>query len=91
MWGLVASDQVLSEFLFFWMQTVRLGDWVQMAIPSVNNKLPAKLRVALPPIPEQRRIVDLVESIDVYIDALEAQVETTRTARSALLAELLPS
>ena len=59
--GLVASDQVLSEFLFFWMQTVRLGDWVQIgAVPSVNNKIVGKLRVALPPIAEQRRIVDLV-------------------------------
>ncbi len=46
-------------------------------------------RVALPPIPEQRRIVDLIGSIDSYIDSLQSQAKATRAVRSALLAELL--
>ena len=47
------------------------------------------LSVLVPPLDEQRRIVDLVGSIDTYIDSLETQIEATRTARSALLSELL--
>lgn len=43
----------------------------------------------LPSIDEQRRIVDLVASIDSCIDRLQTQAEATRAARSALLAELL--
>jgi restriction endonuclease S subunit len=46
-------------------------------------------RVALPPIPEQRRIVDLIGSIDSYSDNLQTQAGATRAARSALVAELL--
>ena len=45
--------------------------------------------LALPPLAEQRRIVDVIESVDTYISALEKRAETARTARSALLHELL--
>jgi type I restriction enzyme S subunit len=45
--------------------------------------------LALPPLLEQRRIVDVIESVDAYIAALEKRAETARTARSALLHDLL--
>jgi type I restriction enzyme S subunit len=44
---------------------------------------------ALPPIAEQKRIVDVVSSVDAYIDALQQQVDAARTARNAVLHELL--
>ena len=43
----------------------------------------------VPPIAEQKRIVDVVSSVDAYIDALQQQVHTARTARNAVLHELL--
>ena len=43
----------------------------------------------LPPLVEQKRIVDVVSSVDFYIDALQQQVDTARTARKAVLHELL--
>ena len=45
--------------------------------------------VLLPPPAEQRRIVDVIESVDTYIAALEERAEIARTARSALLHDLL--
>jgi restriction endonuclease S subunit len=45
--------------------------------------------VLLPPLTEQRRIVDVVSSVDAYIDALQQQADTARTARNAVLHELL--
>lgn len=56
---------------------------------SITAKNLRGFRVAIPPVTEQRRIVDLIESIDSYIDSLRTQIEVTRAARSALLAELL--
>jgi len=47
------------------------------------------LRVAIPPVREQLRIVDLVASVDAYIAGLEKQVEAVRTARNAVLHQLL--
>ena len=45
--------------------------------------------VKLPPMPEQRRIVDLVSSVDTFIDALQQQADVAREARNAVLHELL--
>ena len=47
--------------------------------------------VARPPLEEQRRIVDLVSSVDTYIDALEHQADSARTVRNAVLDEQLQS
>jgi restriction endonuclease S subunit len=42
-----------------------------------------------PPLAEQKRIVDVVSSVDAYIDALQHQVTAARMARNAVLHELL--
>jgi restriction endonuclease S subunit len=46
-------------------------------------------KVLIPPLSEQKRIVDVVSCVDVYIDALQHHAETTSTARNAVLHELL--
>ncbi len=60
---------------------------------GINISLDAFFSVLfpLPPIVEQLRIVDLVKSMDVYIDSLENQAAATRAARSAVLAKVLTS
>jgi len=45
--------------------------------------------LSVPPLVEQRRIVDVVESVDNYIAALQARVDAARIARNAVLHELL--
>jgi type I restriction enzyme S subunit len=46
-------------------------------------------QVLLPPLAEQKRIVDVVSSVDAYIDALQQQSDSAHTARNAVLHELL--
>jgi len=43
----------------------------------------------LPPLNEQKRIVNLISSVDSYIDALEQQAESARKSRNAVLHEIL--
>lgn len=62
-------------------------DWQNKAHPSVIRKLYNNIPLA--PLAEQKRIVDVVSSVDAYIDALQQQVDTARTARNAVLHELL--
>lgn len=45
--------------------------------------------ILLPSLAEQKRIVDVVSSVDAYIDALQQQADTAREARDALLHDLL--
>jgi restriction endonuclease S subunit len=46
-------------------------------------------KVLLPPLPEQKRIVDLISSIDSYIEVLQQQLESAKKSRNAVLHELL--
>ena len=68
-------------------------DYTNYAVFGTRSKLTQasmkKIKVSLPPLAEQRRIVDLVGAIDTCIDALEVQVEADRIARAGVLAELL--
>ena len=47
------------------------------------------LPVFLPPLPEQRAIADVLDSIDVAIERTEAVIAATETLRDSLLHELL--
>jgi len=72
--GLIPRQQVLPEFLLLSMETVTLGDYAQQgAVPSVNQTLVAAIPVALPPLPVQRRIVDLMAHLDNHLANLRAE------------------
>ncbi len=47
------------------------------------------IQILLPPLVEQKRIVDVIESVDAYVASLESYANAARTARTALLHELL--
>jgi restriction endonuclease S subunit len=60
------------------------------AMPNLDVK--ALLRVEnikVPPLPEQRRIVDLISTVDSYIDALQQQLDSAKRSRNAVLHKLL--
>jgi type I restriction enzyme S subunit len=86
------SEKVLDEFLFFWVRGNRLQlddlsagtSFKRISTANLKN-----LRCVLPPLVEQKRIVDVLTSVDAYIDALQQQVCTARNARDAVLHELL--
>ena len=43
----------------------------------------SKISFWLPPLPEQKRIVDLISSVDSYIEALQQQLESAKNSKSA--------
>jgi len=57
--------------------------------PAVRPEDIASYTLMLPPLEEQRRIVDLMSSVDSYIAALQQHADLARSARSAVLSELL--
>lgn len=56
---------------------------------SLSWKAFSEMTFVVPPLAEQKRIVDVVSSVDAYIDALQRQVDSARTARNAVLHELI--
>lgn len=90
--SLVCGNDVLPRFVMYWCQAnkhqlvARAGGNTFL---EISRKKVAGIPILAPPLAEQRRIVDLIESVDSYIDSLQTQVEATRSARSAVLLELL--
>lgn len=58
-------------------------------VKHISVKQVKDIRFPMPPLTEQRRIVDLVSSVDAYIDALQQQADSARVSRNAVLYELL--
>jgi len=89
-----AGDQVDAGFI--WV-LVRSEDFVRHLVeratgsnyPAVKAADVGSFPMVLPPLGEQRRIVDLVGSFDEQVSCLESQVESVRSFRSGVLSELL--
>ena len=88
--GVIVRERLDSEFLFQWTQTVDFALHVQRgAVPSVNQSTVSSLRVALPPLPEQKKIAAILSSVDEAIQATQAVIEQTRRVKEGLLQDLL--
>jgi restriction endonuclease S subunit len=81
----------VKGFLFWALQTtVDVRAAISgSAQPQITRTGLAPSRIQIPPIDEQRRIVNLMSSMDEAITASEAALSSVQTLRSGLLAELL--
>ena len=84
------QNEVLS---FVLMEALNRVDYSRFVAFGTRSKLTQGsmmgIRLQIPPLSEQRRIVDLMQSVDTYIESLQQQVEAARTARNAVLHDLL--
>ena len=82
-----ASAVSLTEFLRLVIQLNTAGLLATSGtgmFSSITGKNLKEFMILVPPIAEQKRIVDVVSSVDAYIDALQQQVDAARTARDAV-------
>ena len=89
--ALVPSEKIMAKYLHLWLESK--FDLKRVVVgtgqPYVQRPLLLKEIISLPPLPEQKRIVDLISSVDFYIDALQQQLESAKRSRNAVLHELL--
>jgi type I restriction enzyme S subunit len=88
------SKECIKEFLALFLSTenVRSEMWSYgkgNAQLNISPKSIESLELSLPPLQEQKRIVDLISSVDSYIDALQHQADSAGKSRNAVLHELL--
>ena len=84
-----AEKSITTRFIYLFTGDPKIWPKRGQAQPFIALGDVRTLKISLPPLSEQRRIVDLVGAIDACIDALEVQVEADRIARAGVLAELL--
>jgi type I restriction enzyme S subunit len=80
---------LLDKYLFYLSNRDQFWQIRGQAQPFISLGDVKKTKVLLPPLPEQKRIVDLISSVDFYIAALQQQLESAKKSRNAVLHELL--
>ena len=86
------NSKILREFLTLFISSK--ADYIKetcrgTTVPHVSPDAIANMELKIPPLPEQKRIVDLISSVDFYIEALQQQLDSVKRSRNALLHELL--
>ena len=79
-WAVVGTDQFVENLM---------SKATGSSYPAVRPSDVAAHPIALPPLAEQTRIVDVMSSVDEYIAALQQQADDARTMRKAVLYALL--
>jgi type I restriction enzyme S subunit len=91
--GLLPKTNKLDDgFLFYWIQFAKPileGLAAGTSFKRISTSVLKTIEVKLPSLPEQRRIVDLISSVDSYIGALEQQLASAKRSRNAVLHEFM--
>jgi type I restriction enzyme S subunit len=90
--SLVPGKNVLAYFLMYWIQYNR-NEFQSRAAGSTFKEISKanvkSIKLNLPPLSEQKRVADLISSVDTFIAALERHEESARKTRNAVLHEML--
>lgn len=90
--SLIPNESLVAKFLMFWIQQNRSEFESRSAgstFKEISKSNVKSMKILLPTIPEQKRIVDLISSVDAYVEALQQQLECAKKSRNAVLHELL--
>ena len=90
MMAAIPRNEVTTEWLHRWMQTVDLGELVQVgALPSVNQSLVGGLSLTLPSLAEQHRQVAVLADHSRRVDVERHLLKVLIGMRAGLAADLL--
>lgn len=88
------SSRIESRFIPLALTNVDLvasGAISGQVQPQITKQGLEPVPIKIPPLPDQKRIVDLISSVDSYIEALQQQLDSAKRSRNAVLHELLSS
>ena len=86
------NSKILREFLTLFISSK--AEYIKetcrgTTVPHVSPDAIANMDLKIPPLSEQKRIVDLISSVDSYIEALQQQLMSAKKSRNAVLHELM--
>ena len=81
--GLIPGEKLNPRFLFFWMQTVDLTRLAHDsgAVPSIRKSEMENLKIPVPPLEEQERIVSILDKFDALVNDLSSGLPAEIKAR----------
>ncbi len=79
-----------TRFLHNWFESIDIAQFANVsAVPSITSTRLKQEFIVLPPLPEQRAIAAMLDSIDDAIEGAEAVIAATGQLRDSLLHQLL--
>lgn len=89
----LADSKVDAEFLARYVQSKLYDDWVDRitrhgAQQNINASEYRSLDVIYPPLPEQRRIADILSTVDEQIQQTDEMIEETKMLKEGLMQDL---
>ena len=86
------NSKILREFLTLFISSK--ADYIKetcrgTTVPHVSPDAIANMELKIPPLPEQKRIVDIVNTIDEVISQTELTTSKAQNLRAGLLSDLL--
>ncbi|MEA3490449.1 MAG: restriction endonuclease subunit S [Campylobacterota bacterium] len=89
--GLKADNKVLTdEFLVVYMDSINLSDYIDTStIPQINNKHIEMMKIPLPPLSEQQRIVSKLDKLFEKIDKSIALHQKNRDEADMFMGSVL--
>ena len=89
MMAAVVSRELSTTWLYHWLLTIDFSRLVQVgALPSINQYLLGQIAVDIPPLEEQRRIAEILDTIDETIQATERVIVKRTAELEGLIEEL---
>jgi len=91
-WSIPNEEKIIPFYLYLVSQQLEreISDLARGATQrNINRQMLREFTFKLPPLSEQKRIVDLISSVDSYIEAIQQQLESAKRSRNAVLHELL--
>ena len=88
------NSKILREFLTLFISSK--AEYIKetcrgTTVPHVSPDAIANMELKIPPLPEQKRIVDLIASVDSYIEAIQQQLVSIQSIRSSISESLWSS
>ncbi len=89
-----SQAQILPKYIFYYLQKPEISIWlnenaVGQTMPNLNTSILEQLPLMLPPLPEQQRIVSILETFDQRLSAASAYVCQLEQLKKKLLQALL--
>lgn len=90
--AILPNDNFNSNYLYYWISNntpYYETNAAKTAVTIINKATFESLPVVLPPLPEQRKIAEILTTVDDHISETEALIEKTKILKQGLMQQLL--
>ena len=78
------------KFLYYFLQHLKIERYgTGTGVPTLNRNVVHKIRVILPPLPEQKQIATILSTVDDKLNVLQTKKTSFETLKKGLMEQLL--